>query len=68
MWYDLIKQYYLMGLYTDENLDLFVLVGYITSDQEAEIKTAKVASQTQATDSTSGSTSTADSTSNGTAS
>lgn len=41
MWFDLIKKYYLMGLYTDSDLDLFQSVAYITADQEAEIKAAK---------------------------
>lgn len=43
MWYNLIKQYYLMGLYTDENLDLFASVNYISGEQENEIKVAKKA-------------------------
>lgn len=41
MWYSLIKQYYIMGLYTDENLDLFVSINWITAEQETEIKAAK---------------------------
>jgi hypothetical protein len=30
-----------MGLYTDENLDLFVSINWITAEQETEIKAAK---------------------------
>lgn len=44
MWYSLIKQYYIMGLYTDENLDLFASINWITADQETEIKETKKAS------------------------
>ncbi|MFT8556002.1 MULTISPECIES: XkdX family protein [Liquorilactobacillus] len=44
MWYSLIKQYYIMGLYTNENLDLFASINWITADQETEIKATKKAS------------------------
>ncbi|MFT8392454.1 MAG: XkdX family protein [Liquorilactobacillus ghanensis] len=38
---DYIKQYYLLGLYTDADLDIFVSAGMLTADEEAAIKTAK---------------------------
>lgn len=43
MWYKLIKEYYLMGLYTKEDLDLFVKVNWITEEQKEEIIASKVA-------------------------
>lgn len=35
--YELIKQYYKLGLYTDADLQVFVTAGYITDVQKAEI-------------------------------
>lgn len=35
--FDLIKQYYHEGYYQKTDLDLFVNVGWITSEQETEI-------------------------------
>lgn len=49
--FDLIKQCYDTGYYTKDNLDLFVNVGWITKDQEAEIlgQTATVSTDTNET-------------------
>ena len=41
MWYELIKKYYLMGLYTESDLVLFVQVSWITEEQKQEIMTSK---------------------------
>ena len=41
MWYELIKRYYMMGLYTESDLDLFVQVSWITVEQKQEIITSK---------------------------
>ena len=41
MWYDLIKRYYMMGLYTESDLDLFVQVSWITEEQKQEIIDSK---------------------------
>ena len=38
---ELIKKYYLMGLYTVSDLDLFVKVNWITEEQKAEIIASK---------------------------
>lgn len=35
-WYELIKEYYNMNLYSDEDLDVFI-PGYITEKQKEEI-------------------------------
>ncbi len=35
-WYELIKEYYNMGLYTDEDLNIFVPY-FITEEQKQEI-------------------------------
>ena len=43
MWYKLIKEYYLIGLYTEKDLDLFVCVNWITEEQKEEIMASKVA-------------------------
>ena len=40
--YKWIKKFYLMGLYTDENLDVFVRSGDITEEQKAEIINSKI--------------------------
>lgn len=37
MFYDTIKKYYQLGLYNDTNLDLFVSIKWITSEQKEEI-------------------------------
>ncbi len=36
-WYDTIKQYYGFGLYTAEQVNVFVTAGWITPEQAAEI-------------------------------
>ena len=41
MWYELIKRYYMMGLYTESDLDLFVQVSWITEEQKQEIIASK---------------------------
>lgn len=41
--YKWIKMFYLLGLYTEENLNLFVRIGDITEVQKAEIIASKVA-------------------------
>lgn len=40
-WYDLIKDYYKLGLYEDADLDPFVQIGYITEEQKVEIIASK---------------------------
>ncbi|MCP9357363.1 XkdX family protein [Liquorilactobacillus satsumensis] len=40
-WFPLIKEYYLMGLYTDTQLDIFVNASWITADQRSEMIEAK---------------------------
>ena len=39
--YKWIKKFYLMGLYTDKNLDVFVRSGDITEEQKQEIISSK---------------------------
>nr|WP_321027018.1 XkdX family protein [Clostridium neonatale]DAW06018.1 MAG TPA: hypothetical protein [Caudoviricetes sp.] len=39
--YRFIKEYYSMGLYTAEDLQLFVSVAWITEDQKEEIIASK---------------------------
>ena len=41
MWYELIKRYYMMGLYTESDLDLFTQVSWITDEQKQEIIASK---------------------------
>lgn len=41
MWYELIKRYYMMELYTESDLDLFVQVNWITEEQKQEIIASK---------------------------
>lgn len=41
--FDIYKNYYLMGLFTDDNLLLFESVGDLTADQVKEIQAAKAA-------------------------
>ncbi len=40
--YIYIKEYYLMGLYTDEDLTTFVKAGMITEEQKQEILKSKL--------------------------
>lgn len=37
MMFQAIKEYYELGLYTEQDLDLFVEVSWITEDEKAEI-------------------------------
>lgn len=39
--FDLIKKYYRMGIYTDQDLETFVAAGQITQEQAEIIKGAK---------------------------
>ena len=39
--YKYIKEYYLMGLYTDEQLQIFVDVNWITEEEKEEIIASK---------------------------
>lgn len=39
--YKWVKKFYLLGLYTDENLDVFVRSGDITEEQKQEIIVSK---------------------------
>ena len=39
--YKWVKKFYLLGLYTDENLDVFVRSGDITEEQKQEIIASK---------------------------
>lgn len=39
--YKWIKEYYLLGLYTDEQLDIFVNAKWITEEQKQEIIVSK---------------------------
>ena len=41
--YSYIKEYYLLGLYTDGQLDIFVNAKWITEEQKEEIMASKVA-------------------------
>ena len=41
MFYEAIKNYYVMNLYTEENLDLFVSINWITAEQKVEIMASK---------------------------
>ena len=41
--YKWVKKFYLLGLYTEENLDVFVRSGDITEEQKQEIIASKVA-------------------------
>ena len=40
--YNYIKEYYIMGFYTDEQLQIFVDVNWITEEQKTEIIASKV--------------------------
>ena len=39
--YSYIQEYYLLGLYTDEQLDIFVNAKWITEEQKQEIIASK---------------------------
>lgn len=39
--YDMIKSFYQQGLYTEQDLDLFVSVQWITTEQKEEIMKTK---------------------------
>lgn len=39
--YDMIKSFYEQGLYTEQDLDLFVSVQWITEEQKEEIMKTK---------------------------
>ena len=41
MWYTVIKNYYLKGIYTEANLIVFVTAGMITEEQMQEIIASK---------------------------
>lgn len=41
-----IKEYYLIGLYTNSDLDIFVTAGMLAEDEENEIKATKVVEST----------------------
>lgn len=41
--YKWVKKFYLLGLYTDEQLDVFIRSGDITEEQKQEIIASKVA-------------------------
>lgn len=43
--YSYIKEYYLMGLYTDEQLQIFVDVNWITEEEKEEIIASKKATE-----------------------
>lgn len=45
--YSMIKNFYDLGLYKADDLDLFVSVGYITADEKQEIITPKVEETTK---------------------
>jgi uncharacterized XkdX family phage protein len=42
-WYGVIKEYYGLGLYTADDLEPFIKIGWITSEQKTEIVANKVA-------------------------
>ncbi|MFT8392407.1 MAG: XkdX family protein [Liquorilactobacillus ghanensis] len=44
-----IKEYYLLGLYTDADLDIFVEAQMLTADEETAIKAAKTATTSTTT-------------------
>ena len=41
MWYTVVKNYYLKGIYTEVNLIVFVTAGMITEEQMQEIIASK---------------------------
>lgn len=38
MIFELIKDYYNLGLFTNDNLDMFVSIGWLTEEQSKELK------------------------------
>lgn len=36
-WYDTIRNYYRLGFYSDEDLNVFVACGWITDEEKNEI-------------------------------
>lgn len=38
MSFELIKDYYNLGLFSDDNLDMFVSIGWLTDGQSKELK------------------------------
>lgn len=38
MSFELIKDYYKLGLFTNDNLDMFVSIGWLTDEQSKELK------------------------------
>lgn len=38
MSFDLIKDYYNLGLFSDDDLDMFVSIGWLTEKQAKELK------------------------------
>lgn len=38
MSFELIKDYYNLGLFTNDNLDMFVSIGWLTEEQSNELK------------------------------
>ena len=38
MSFELIKDYYNLGLFTNDNLDMFVSIGWLTEEQSKELK------------------------------
>jgi|GEM_PF-721108 hypothetical protein len=38
MSFELIKDYYNLGLFTNDNLDMFVFIGWLTEEQSKELK------------------------------
>ena len=41
MWYETIKKYYIQGIYTESNLETFVVAKMITPEQKQEIIASK---------------------------
>lgn len=42
MWYETIKNFYLQGIYTEEQLDICVAGGMITEEEKQQIIASKV--------------------------
>lgn len=38
MSFELIKDYYNLGLFTNDNLDMFVSIGWLTEEQSKKLK------------------------------
>jgi len=45
MLFDVIKEYYIINLYTESDLDIFVNAKWITEEQKQDIIDSKVKSQ-----------------------